>query len=159
MYFYLTSTRIRPRIDFFCSKSSYTIISFRIKLPKKKKVNTLKMSLYFKISFNFLPSLPHYNFISSFQTQNAKEQQRLGYAPASSCGVFGRFPWVIYHNGAFQWSQLCSFQFPRYDILLFWIAHPMVQINQNKSHVVFCLPTLKAAIVIRIELIRVHHQL
>ena len=65
-----TSTRIRPRIDFFCSKSSYTIISFRIKLPKKKKVNTLKMSLYFKISFNFLPSLPHYNFISSFQTQN-----------------------------------------------------------------------------------------
>jgi len=38
------------------------------------------------------------------KTQNAKEQQRLGYAPASSCGVFGRFPWVIYHNGAFQWS-------------------------------------------------------
>jgi len=38
------------------------------------------------------------------ETQNAKEQQRLGYAPASSCGVFGRFPWVIYHNGAFQWS-------------------------------------------------------
>ena len=114
---------------------------------------------YFEISFNFLPSLPHYNFISSFQTQNAKEQQRLGYAPASSCGVFGRFPWVIYHNGAFQWSQLCSFQFPRYDILLFWITHPLVQHNQNKSHVVFCLPTLKAAIVIRIELIRVYHQL
>ena len=99
-----TFTRIRLRIDFFFAVNR-PIQSFHSELSfQKKKVNTLQMSLYFKISFNFLPSLPHYNFISSFQTQNAKEQQRLGYAPASSCGVFGRFPWVIYHNGAFQWS-------------------------------------------------------
>ena len=157
MYFYQDS----PQNRFFFFAVNRPIQSFHSESSfQKKKVNTLKMSqTYFKISFNFLPSLPHYDFISSFQTQNAKEQQRLGYAPASSCGVFGRFPWVIYHNGAFQWSQLCSFQFPRYDILLFWITHPLVQHNQNKSHVVFCLPTLKAAIVIRIELIRVHHQL